>query len=383
VITNSEPKLLSPRRKPYVFIDPKFKLITPDGFSLFHDATTQIIKHESIKRIIPHTGQVAVTYNGGQLEIKEAPKDGKAIIIDSPTHKVEGLLDIGIQTLNFPSERKGQRNSLRDEINHLFFDTKDFIKVKVTFSLDFEITTPYLALTSLTKEKIIPHIEHRAMMHVERAIQSRSFAQCTGRTPLLESEEKQEVLNPFSTESPSENLKDEVERNLGKDLKEFGITLLRLQVSTPKPVNSKIKKTLMEESIESAVRARRALSVQQDCFLAEYEARQKVNIKEIALKQENHAKKARAKADFFAAQKLAEAESIKAEVEKKTIRNLGKIYSKSPELVELEKKRLTTSGKNLPHDPYSSSPSTLFGKEKKNKLATKSIEGEPFNQNSL
>jgi hypothetical protein len=78
----TEPKLLESRREPFVFVDPQFKIVTSkkendagkNKGAYFYDATSRYIEHGSIKRIIPHTGEVAITYNNGILVIIHPPK---------------------------------------------------------------------------------------------------------------------------------------------------------------------------------------------------------------------------------------------------------------------------------------------------------------------
>jgi len=106
----SLPKILESRSEPYIYNDPQFRLVIREdkandkNSSFFYNATDRFIEHGSIKRIIPHTGEVAITYNNGILDIRRPPKDGRPIIIDSSTHQFDGFISTSLQTFLFPSE---------------------------------------------------------------------------------------------------------------------------------------------------------------------------------------------------------------------------------------------------------------------------------------
>ena len=63
----SEPYLLPSREEPYVFKSPYFSIQPIEDNVYFEDACAPIIIHGPIKRLIPKTGEVAITYNNGNL----------------------------------------------------------------------------------------------------------------------------------------------------------------------------------------------------------------------------------------------------------------------------------------------------------------------------
>jgi hypothetical protein len=176
---NNQPLLLEARPEPYVYEGAMFK-IDMNGNDHFFDATTKLIIHGSIKRIMPHTGEVAISYNSGSLEVIEPKVDNTPIRIESSTHEVTGFLEIGVRTLVFPSEdtkktRMAESANLKpnaDEINLEIFTTKDSLRVGVKLLVSFMITKPHKALSVLLNDDgILKHIENLATVDMGKAIQ--------------------------------------------------------------------------------------------------------------------------------------------------------------------------------------------------------------------
>ncbi len=178
----TEPRLLESRRDPYVFVDSQFKLLTHDSRSnkleqLFENATAQYIEHGSIKRIIPHTGEVAITYNNGILHIIPPPVDSRPVIINSATHNFDGFISTALQTCLFPSEEsknqsmKDNPRATADERNLKILQTRDSLRVGVQLVVAFKIKQPDVAITKLGKDGILPHIENIAFADMGKAIQ--------------------------------------------------------------------------------------------------------------------------------------------------------------------------------------------------------------------
>lgn len=66
---------------PYVVYSPIFKLSEKAPGVLFHNAEEPVIVHGSLKRLMPHTGEVAITYDNGHLRIFSAGTDNKVFVI--------------------------------------------------------------------------------------------------------------------------------------------------------------------------------------------------------------------------------------------------------------------------------------------------------------
>ena len=112
----SVPFILESKEEPYLFKEQNFRIDTPKKkkaddippTSLFFDATQKLITNGSLKRVMPRTGEIAITYNNGKLVILEPRQDEKPTLISSPNHLVDSFLQINIQTLEFPSEKRKQ-----------------------------------------------------------------------------------------------------------------------------------------------------------------------------------------------------------------------------------------------------------------------------------
>jgi len=333
----SLPKIIESRSEPYVYNDPQFRLVIREdkandkNSSFFYNATDRFIEHGSIKRIIPHTGEVAITYNNGILDIRRPPKDGRPIIIDSSTHQFDGFISTSLQTFLFPSEEtKAQvvRDNPRatpDEKNMKIFQTRDSLRVGVVLVVAFKITDPDVAITKLGKDGILPHIENIAFADMGKAIQANSA---------------QEVLFSSQTkidkDQHSVTIQDQVRKNLAKDLEEYGVELSRLNIETLKVLDEEIAKKLSGQSVTSAEYTTKQASLVKEYDIKTTEARLKAETENIAVQQRNQALIADAQAKLDKAKREAEAMLISAEAARKAAEFQGELFTKFPMLLELE-----------------------------------------------
>ncbi|GAM20621.1 hypothetical protein SAMD00019534_037960, partial [Acytostelium subglobosum LB1] len=335
----TQPFILESKREPYVFVDAQFKLVSPDKdkvkskANLFFSSIDTYIEHGSIKRIIPHTGEVAITYDNGILTIIPPPKDGKPVIIDSPTHNFDGFISTSLQTCLFPSkETKSQaaadnRQASSDEINLKIFQTRDSLRVGVVLVVAYKIVDPEMAITKLGKDGIVPHIENVSFADMGKAIQLSTL---------------QEVMYFNSTkpgqqvEESVQTIQDRVKYNLAKDLSEYGIELARLQIETIKVLDSEIAKKLAGQSVTSAEFTTKQATLVKEYDIKTTEARLKAETDNIALAQKNQAVIAEAQAKLQSAQREADALLVKADAERKAQEMKGELYAKFPALLELE-----------------------------------------------
>ncbi|EGC35741.1 prohibitin domain-containing protein [Dictyostelium purpureum] len=336
VWVGTQPKILESRREPYIFDDPQFKLVAPEGAvkaSLFLNSSDTFIEHGSIKRIIPHTGEVAITYNNGILTIISPPKDGKPVFIDSPTHNFEGFISTSLQTCLFPSkETKHQslldnKSATSDEINLKIFQTRDSLRVGVVLVVAFKIVDPELAITKLGKEGIINHIENVSFADMGKSIQLSTL---------------QEVMY-FNQTKPGgpiddnvQTIQDRVKGNLARDLLEFGVELQRLQIETMKVLDTEIAKKLAGQSVTSAEYTTKQATLVKEYDIKTTEARLKAETDNIALAQKNQAVIAESQAKLQSAQKEAEALLIAADAQRKAQEMQGELFTKYPILAEIE-----------------------------------------------
>jgi len=341
------PKLLESRRDPYVIVDSQFQLVSRSNkkgeTKLFESASESYIEHGSIKRIIPHTGEVAITYNNGILTIIPPPRDGKPVIIDSPTHNFVGFISTSLQTCLFPSkETKAQaasdnRMASADEINLKIFQTRDSLRVGVVLVIAFKITDPELAITKLGRDGIIPHIENVSFADMGKAIQLSTLQEVmyfTQNKPGVHN-----VGEEMSVDS-GQTIQDRVKSNLAMDLADYGIELARLQIENMKVLDIEIAKQLAGQSVTSAEFTTKQATLVKEYDIKTTEARMKAETDNIALQQRNQAVIAGAQAKLDSAHRQADAVLIAAEAQRKAASLRGELYRKYPALMEIERAKL-------------------------------------------
>lgn len=343
------PYLYESRRTPYVIVDAQFKLVAQDlkkgKTGLFFDAGQSFMQHGSIKRIIPHTGEVAITYNNGILTIIETPQDGKPVIIDSPTHQFDGFISTALQTCLFPSkETKSQALSdnskaSSDEVNLKIFQTRDSLRVGVVLVVAFKITDPEMALTKLGKEGIISHIENVSFADMGKAIQLSTLQEVMYFT---QNRPNSNASSPSPGQEAIQTIQDRVRNHLARDLAEYGIELARLQIETMKVLDTEIAKKLAGQSVTSAEFTTKQATLVKEYDIKTTEARLKAETDNIALSQANQARVAEAQARLQAAQREAQARVIAADAQRRAAELQGQLFEEYPELLELELLRIKT-----------------------------------------
>jgi hypothetical protein len=321
VTVDGEPKLLESRAEPYEFNTLYFNLVgernAQGEVSCFEDAASRLIINGNLKRLIPHTGEVAITYNNGKLEIIKPSEDQRPVMIDSPTHDVDPkFLPVGIKTLIFPSEdtkaekRKDNSKATEDEIAYEVFTTKDSLRVGVKLMVAYEIDKPEVAMRRLvSKQGILEHIENCAVVDMGKAIQRCSSQEFLSfyQTKPRNGEEKQ-VDDGMPSAPPAEHFQDEVKNQLSKDLAEYGITLVRLNIETPKVLDETIAKQMGSQSIATAQASAKEATLDTNFAIARREAQQAAEVARIKQEQENTSKTSAAQATFDSTRLLKTAE---------------------------------------------------------------------------
>lgn len=334
----SEPVILEARKMPYVFTSPLFRYEynkIDDKQYLYHQATEKLIVHGSIKRLIPHTSEVAVTYNNGNLVIITPNMLGKPEIIDNPFHEVRGFLSTAIQTLIFP-----------DKNEYLEFTTSDSLKVQVKLLVAYKITDPVSALTALdTQEEIIKHIKSVAITDMARAVQkctSQEFLASYRNTPKREAEMERKrpdsvsLLHDTVVTFERKPYQDEVKDKLSEDLKKIGIELQRFNIEEAKFKDAEISRKMGESSIQAAQANAEASILEQQYEITKRRAEQEAEKQRIAQQQQNQAIMSKAEAELEASKKRAEAIVIEAEADRKANSLRGQVLHDNPELLQLE-----------------------------------------------
>lgn len=322
----SHPEILEARSEPYVFDNQTFRLEPKSDNEIFEDATARIIVHGSIKRIMPRTGEVAITYDNGKLITYEPQPDHKPILITNPNHSHEGFLTINTQTIEFPSastkkirkeeaiaaeKTKSTTDDLDyNDINYEIFRTSDGLPIGVKILVVFEIEKPDLTLKRLRADQIITHIEHLVVADMGRTIQSATSVDFLSSDQTKAKPYKKDV-DPFNDTHNVEffqYLQDKVKNQLHDDFAEYGIKLVRLNFETPKILDQTISSKMAEFSLMSTSARAQEGVLDRNFKIAQTKAQQDAETNKIKQKQENENKVLIAEADQKSVQLKAEAE---------------------------------------------------------------------------
>jgi len=359
--------LLEAQTEPYVYNSSTFRVEGEQNNQIFSDATDELIVHGSMKRVIPMTGRIAITYDCGNLKIIEPNTNSTPTLINSQTHKVHGFLDTNVQTCVFPSEemktiKKAENaRATSEEISYFIYTTRDSLKIGVKLLVAFQISDPYKVLSRLRKEGIQSHVENLAAVDMGKTIQqlsSQEFLNFYINKP----QKKEEAIVDISM--PRMNFQDVVKSALSKDLLEYGIELIRFNVETPIVLDKEIAKQMEESSLLSAKANAQESVIEQQMRISAAQADQKARSKQIEQNQLNEAKLSQVKTEAEArlAQARTEAEAarlagevammkakteaevvmMRAKAETDAMMLKGKVYDEHPSLVELKKIELVT-----------------------------------------
>jgi regulator of protease activity HflC (stomatin/prohibitin superfamily) len=370
--------LLEAQKDPYIYNSPVFSLEKANK-SLYFKASSRLIEHGSIKRLLPHTGEVAVTHDNGTLRVFPPPQDGQPILITSPNHSIDGFLTTGLQTKTFPSEGTKKRllqenpQATVDEFSHEIFTTSDSLKLGVLLVVAYRIADPERALAILSnEEKILEHIENLARTDMGRAVKSCSSQQFLvsfqNQIKKADIEIKQSESNPFIP-PPFMGVQDDVRHKLGEELKEYGIELVRFNIESYKIMDEGIAKEMEKQSLNTAKTNAKEGTLEANYRIGKREAEQAAEILRIQTVQQNQVITSTATAQLEAAKqqsekeilaataqaeaglrnatakaqgdlRKAEAEAkgiiIKAEADKKANEMRGEVFRNNPQLFEYE-----------------------------------------------
>jgi len=193
----------------------------------------------------------------------------------------------------------------------------------------FKISDPPKAITKLGKDGILPHIENIAFADMGKAIQANSA---------------QEVLFSSQTkidkDQHSVTIQDQVRKNLAKDLEEYGIELLRLNIETLKVLDEEIAKKLSGQSVTSAEYTTKQATLVKEYDIKTTEARLKAETESIAINQRNQAIISEAQAKLERARKEGESLLVTARAQREASEYQGELFLKYPMLYELEMMKL-------------------------------------------
>lgn len=333
--------LLESSNTPYEFCDPTFSIVK-NGDDLFVDATTQYILHGSTKRLLPKTGQVAVTYDNGKLVIYGPNKNGSPIVITGNEHSFDRFISINTQTIQFPSDETIEKrikedrdnNDMDDEINYEVFRTSDGLTIGVKILVIYEIGNPSLTFDKLNPDQIQNHIEHIVVADMGTVIQNCSSVDFLKSNPYQS--EKNEMLLFYK------HLQEDIFNHLQKDFALYGINLIRLNLETPKIIDKLISKKLAENSlITTDIRTQESL-LDKKFNISKQEANTEVTKRQIIQDQENKAIIYKAETELSAIKLQTEAILIKENTLLDISKRKAELYKAYPCLFELELTKLKT-----------------------------------------
>lgn len=373
---NTQPYLLESRDYPYVFDSPLFALVKQDEkHHLFFKATAELLTHGSIKRVMPHTGRVAVSYNNGNLCIIEPNQKGPTIITSS-THEVTCFLDTNIQSYTFPSEDekeerlKNNKNITSERLNYYVFLTSDSLEIGMKLLVSYKIIDAHKCLSLLGESGVLNTVENLASVDMAKVVNTLS---------------SQEFLNPYSSshyDKTSQTAKEPaffwslIQRSFKAELLNFGIELVRFNIESPFYVDKEIGKKMSEFATMTAEANARQGIIERQARVQEAEAKRDANTNQIKQDQINEATISAAKAQLEAKRMEAEGIQIMAIANAKELELRAEVFTKYPELLEYEKIKLTAqaigNGKlimSYPSQPIDhilrsdnfTSPQLLFG----------------------
>lgn len=390
----SEPYLLEARKKPYVFNHPLFKLVKCSKKANFFDATSHLIEHGSIKRIMPRTSEAAIVYNGGELDVVTADDaKQKPILIDDNNFKVVGFLNTAVQTIVFPSDKDKKMQLLNGDTktaasasapkkkikakaaakakavgettfkgeHYKTFRTSDSLLVGVKLLVAYRVTDPKIALTALkSEEEIVKFIKKTATTDIGRAIQkcsSQEFLSSKRNSPKSEQPE-----NLLTGEKQPRTYHDEIKEALANDLKKYGIELVRFNIEKSAIMDVDVGRAMEAQAVESAKTNATAANLDVNVKNAIANAEKDARLQETVQKQSNDATKSKADAEAYAVKAKADADAY-------AIQKRGEAYSHNPRIFELDS--IQTVCKALPKAKMSvtsaefanmlTNPNTFFG----------------------
>ena len=336
--------LLESSKEPYYFQDPSFRLDVKNSNNLFEDSVEPVIVHGSIKRILPKTGQVAITYDNGKLITYTANKECKPVIIKSNNHSFEGFLPTNIQTIQFPSQttikqrikEDRDNNDTDDEINYEVFRTSDGLPIGVKILVIYEIENPDLTLNKLNPTQITQHIEHIVVADMGLIIQN-----CSSVDFLKSNQPQSEKNNDFALFY--QHLQDKIFKQLQFDFGSYGIKLVRLNIETPKILDKMISSKMAEFSLMSTEARAKESVMDRNFNIAKQQATQEVTTKQIMQQQENDFRIKKAQSEYNAMKIEADGLYMQTEMkikgqelELEISRKKAEMYDKYPSLFELE-----------------------------------------------
>lgn len=360
IYIGSVPLLLESRDEPYLYNDRTFKLIKNNN-ELFFDATDRVIIHGSIKRLLPRTGEVAITYNNGKLVTYSPSENNEPIIITDQNHAFDGFISTNIQTIQFPSEKTKEARKLEakyakttksenddltlDDIKYEVFRTSDGLPIGVKLLVVYQIAEPTKTLEMLDKNNIINHIENIVVADMGMVIQSSTSNDFlrSNQSEVKKINDNKDLLTDKDTTEFYEHLQDKVKNQLCSDFEKYGIKLVRLNIETPKILDNTISTQMAKFSLMNTESKAKEAVLERNFKISQKEAEQNAMKIKIQQERENENKVASARALQESLKLEAEGKYAATELEIKgkqllldIARQKAELYSKYPGLLQKE-----------------------------------------------
>lgn len=331
VIVDNEPHLLETGT--YYIRSDNFQKIQKNRDSDFYDNEDSVIRCGSLLRIMPPPNTVAV-YNIGpkqyifpdnevassstnkeENQVGVIDQDG-ILKIKNPNVKFVTFLKTDLINKNYPTEKE-----------HFTYYTKDSVQVAVKLFVAYRIVDPKLAIQKLGPTGIDGHIEHITHVDMARAGQETSLQgiqsssdlkiDAVSETSELENDGNPPAYHQIYLSTWQESVKERLE----KDLKEYGIQLVRLNIEEINILNKEIENEMARQAVGVAKANANLVTINLQNKVDLQEAR---NVAVVKLTN--------AENNIEVAERNKKTTLIDAEAEAEALNRLGKALSDDPNL---------------------------------------------------
>ena len=234
-----------------------FNLVKPQTENpnqLFHNSADPVIQCGSLLRLMPKANTVAVYYQNGEQKIfpddnEKSDTRKKVDVINDPTVKLAGFLPTNLVTKHYPNEAASAQ---------FIYYTQDSVRVGVKLFVTYCISDPKLALQNLDLSAIDKLIED--VTHCDMGIAAKKNSlQSTDDLKVNRGEDNTVSSSDLPVNPPAYNQifasncwQDAVKDELTKDLKSYGIELIRLNIDEIKILDPEVEKKMSEQSYRVA-----------------------------------------------------------------------------------------------------------------------------------
>lgn len=328
---NNETMFLEHRKEAYLFKTLQFQLIKTADDNLFADANSKILYAGTHIRLLPDAGEVGVLNIGGKFKIIKPGADSAGPINeDIGSARFDGYLPTSLQNVEFPSESVRRKNIdqgiSKENANFDYFYTADQVKVGVRFLVNYRITDPEKTLSTLKLADIRNHIESVVAADMGNAIKK------TSMQDLLASDFSKIKDQASNIATPNFNhWQDAVKTQLKKDLSEYGIELIRLNIEEAKILNQEIEQQMSQQAIAYATAHAQKLALNANLDIKQAEAEQQRLLAQKQQETEAEIRKIKAEATLNIAKLDAAALHISTDADVYNQTEKAKVLEKSPQ----------------------------------------------------